>query len=502
MCVVWGACSTCRAADGPDSPTAVVHVDLGSSIIVKTPWPAKRVSITQTNIADVQVLSPSQVLVMGKAVGVTDLIAWNKNETAWQTRVEVGPNLSRTKESLEKLMPGSKLTLVQAGDMLVISGSLSRADQALQLRNYLAVSGLKNVDMTNVSGVQQVKLQVRVAEVSRTAMRTLGINAFFTGGDFFGGVTVGSSAGGPINPISIGVLSGTSAQSGTAFNFTSDASVSPAATLFGGAPHVPMEFFVQALSENRYLRVLAEPTLVALSGETASFLAGGEYPIPVVQGSSSGSTAISIEYKEFGVRLKFRPMVLGDGGIRLFVAPEVSELSQVGAVEIQGFSIPSIVTRKAETTLELKSGQTFCMAGLISRSADGTNSRVPGAGDLPVLGALFRSVRYQSGETEMLVLVTATLVEPLNSAPAVPGVTESVPTDWEVYALGNLTGKQPAKLSASDARWLQQAGILSLRGPGAWATYDQPGPANHYRLHRTSEATTQPGSGGAEKANK
>jgi pilus assembly protein CpaC len=245
-----------------------------------------------------------------------------------------------------------------------------------------------------------------------------------------------------------------------------------------------MEFFIQALAENQYLRVLAEPNLVALSGEEASFLAGGEYPIPVVQGSSGGSTSVTIEYKQFGVQLRFRPTVLGDGRIRIFVAPEVSELSDVGAVVIQGFRIPSLATRKSSATLELKSGQTFGMAGLLSRSSAGTASRIPGIGDIPVLGALFRSVRYTSGETELVVLVTANLVEPLNTTPAVPGFGHKDPNDWELYGCAQLEGAGAARISASDAKWLKETGITRLKGPGAWATYE--GPASH------SQSTLKP----------
>ena len=213
---------------------------------------------------------------------------------------------------------------------------------------------------------------------------------------------------------------------------------------------------MQALAENQYLRVLAEPSLVALSGEEANFLAGGEFPIPVVQGAgvSTSGTSLSIEYKKFGVQLKFRPTVAGDGTIRLHVAPEVSELSNIGAIVLQGFSIPGLLTRRAETTVELKSGQTFGMAGLISQSTQARSSRVPGLGDLPVLGALFRSVRYQQGDTELVVLVTASLVEPLSLAerPPVPAEFHVVPNDWEVYSLGRVEGRGPARRVAGRRR--------------------------------------------------
>ncbi|HAU38151.1 MAG TPA: hypothetical protein DCX07_10615 [Phycisphaerales bacterium] len=249
-------------------------------------------------------------------------------------------------------------------------------------------------------------------------------------------------------------------------------------TLFAGFPKIDLEVFLQALSENQYLRVLAEPNLVALSGQEASFLAGGEYPIPVVQGSTTGGgTSISVEYREFGVRLQFRPTVLGENGIRLYVAPEVSELSDVGAVQIQGFRIPSVVTRKAATTLELKSGQSFAMAGLIRRSTSARTSRVPGLGDLPILGSLFRSVRYELGETELVVLVTAELVEPLDvdiQKQPVPGDFHIEPNDWELYAFGKIEGDLESRIKSDPPAWVAQHRLQRLKGPGAWVRYTQP----------------------------
>jgi pilus assembly protein CpaC len=331
--------------------------------------------------------------------------------------------------------------------------------------------------------VQQVQLKVIIAEASRSAVRALGINAVVGGGSAFGGVTIGPENGGPINPVSIGVPQGSGIHP-IPFNFTQPTNVSPAATLFAGIPSADLAVFVQALAENQYVRLLAEPTLVALSGQDANFLAGGEFPIPVVQGGSgAGGTSISVEYKEFGVRLKFKPMVLGDGSIRLHVAPEVSEISNgPGAVQIQGFNIPALLSRRAETTLELKSGQSFAMAGLISQTTEARNSRVPGMGDLPILGPLFRSVRYQHGDTELLVLVTATLVEPSSSTgqPLLPGADHVRPSDWELYLQGRIEGRaspSPPRLSPADAQSMKDIGLDRLKGPGAWANYET-GPAN------------------------
>ena len=468
--------ATTQADQAVNESGKPVTVVLGTSQIVRPPWPVARVALTNPKIADVQVLTPRQVLVQGKAVGATDLTMWSQGEDVWHSslNVEVDPQAMQIR--LAQLFPGSRLLVSQQDNIVTVQGSLGRAEQAPQLRQFLDAYGMKYVDLTQVAGLQQVLLQVRIAEVSRTAIRAMGFNAVFNGDDFFGGIAVGSDNGGPLNPVSIGRAEGEIARSGAPFVFDKSG-ISPAVTIFGGSSTADFQFFVQALAENQYLRILAEPNLVAMSGQDASFLAGGEFPIPVVQGSTAGGgTAITIEYRKFGVQLKFRPTVLGDGTIRLHVAPEVSELSDNGAVVMQGFRIPSLVVRQAETTLELKSRQTFAMAGLLSQNSKARSSRVPGAGDLPVIGALFRSARYESGETELVVLVTASLFEPTSSTatPALPGALHYDPNDWEFYSLGRLEGAPP-KICPADARGFQAAGLHRLKGPGAWVRYDAMG---------------------------
>ena len=212
------------------------------------------------------------------------------------------------------------------------------------------------------------------------------------------------------------------------------------------------------LVENQYLRLLAEPNLVALRRE-ASFLAGGGSDSRGA-GGAVGNASITNEYKEFGVQLKFRPVVLGDGKIRLSVNSEVSELSDIGAIEIQGFRVPAVVTRRALTTLEVSSGQTFAMAGLLSQSITAQVARTPGLSSLPIIGSLFRSTRYRRGETELLVMVTAVLVEPVNETvfPPLPGSDHVVPSDWELYSLGRIEGLAPARLHG-------QRGVVERQGP-------------------------------------
>jgi pilus assembly protein CpaC len=473
-----------RAAEGASDSVSVrpgvITFLLGESTIVRAPWPTVRVAVTDPTIANVQLLTLDQVLLQGLKVGTTDLIVWSEDETqVQQWKVQVRLDTASLKEKLDVLFPDASLEVDQSGGSFVLTGLLRSTEQITQLHNLLDTSQTPYVDMSSLAGVQQVQLEVRVAEVSRAALRALGINMFHTDDDWFGGLLTGGS-GGALNPsIDIGVPEGTPAGDNLTFQFNQDTSVGSAVTLFAGFPRADFQFFLQALIENQALRLLANPTIVALSGEQANFLVGGEYPIPVVQGGTGGGggNSVTIEYKEYGVRLMFEPTVLGDGGIRLHTAPEVSSLSDVGAVTVQGFQVPALVTRRTETTLELKNGQTFAMAGLLQHENQAINSRIPGLGDLPLLGPLFRSVRYQTKETELVVLVTASLVEPMSlaSTPPLPGFAHSEPSDWELFIEGRIEGKEPAKIDVEHARLLEEMGLDRLVGPGAWDSYSEQG---------------------------
>lgn len=483
VAVVVAALATVGAAaeetSQPIRPTSLgmigefLDVDLHRSEVINVPWPVKRVAIADPTIADVEAIEPDQVLIVGQSVGLTDLIIWDENGKIWRTKIRVQVDLQQLNDDLAFLFPGQTVAATRSHDVYFVKGDLARAEQAEELRRFFETKQIKYVDLTRVSGLHQVQIKVRVAEVSRDAVRNMGVNLFKTSNDWFGAATVGSATGGALNPVNIGVPQDSLVGLPLPFEFLSDVATNPLVTLLAGFPEEDLELFIQALAENRYLKILAEPTLVALSGESASFLVGGEFPIPVVQGGAAGgTTSISIEYKQFGVQLQFDPIVLGDGTIRLHVAPEVSELSSIGGVEIQGFSVPSVVTRKIETTVELKSGQTFAMAGLLSRVSNARNSRVPLLGDLPILGALFRSVSYQNAETELVVLVTAELTEPLSdpALPPLPGDLHVSPNDWEFFLGGRIQGNIKRIAHAQGIR-LNIDGLDRLRGPGAWDSY-------------------------------
>jgi pilus assembly protein CpaC len=459
-----------------------ISIVVGQSHVVKAPWPTVRVAVTDPKIADVKILTPDQVLLQGLKVGSTDLIMWNEDETRiWQVAVNVTLDVEGYQQKLNRMFPDCRIELDQSGSVLITKGLLRRADQAVKLREFLEKTNTEFIDMTSVAGVQQVQLLVRVAEVSRNVTKALTSNFIYADHPFFGMVAPTSSSGTSlITDLSI-----------TNDYFATSWEASTAVSVLVGVPRANFDLFIHALAENQYLRILANPTLVALSGEEASFLAGGEFPIPVPQSGTNNS--ITITYKEYGVRLTFRPTVLGDGTIRLYVAPEVSELTTIGGVDFQGFQVPALTTRRAETTLELKSGQTFAMAGLLRNNVDAINARLPGIGDLPVLGPLFRSVRYAKQQTEMVVLVTANLVEPMSLAqmPPLPGFLHNEPNDWEFYIEGKIdSDAKPAKISPADAKWMSAMGLNELIGPGAWDNYDNPAGASRSDVEQ-SDTTYQ-----------
>ena len=485
-----------RAESAPPPRPERLELLVGRMQPYPTPWPIAGASITDPAVADFEVLTEELLMVTGRMAGETDVLIWNGAGETVALPIEVRLDTERLAADLRGLFPDSTLAVSQSRGITVLGGTLARAEQAAQLARFMEVSGIEYVDTTSVAGVQQVQVQVRVAEVSRNGLRALGVNGFSTSDNWFGGLAVGSAGGGALNPVNIGPAAGSSIDP-LAVTFNDDVSLTPAVTLFAGSQNAGFQSFIQALRENQYLRMLAEPNLVALSGETASFLAGGEFPIPVVQGSTGGGgSAVTIEYKEFGVGLKFRPVVLGDGSIRLTVSSEVSELSDIGAVEIEGFRVPSVVTRRAETTLEMRSGQTFAMAGLISENTSAISSSVPGLGRLPVLGALFRSVRYRRGESELLLLVSASLVEPTSDQvlPPLPGSTHLEPSDWELFAGGRMEAGVPPRISADDRAWLAERGLDRLRGPGAWSVHGE-APARMRGRRRRPQPAVRPDGG-------
>jgi pilus assembly protein CpaC len=404
------------------------------------------------------------------------------------------PSTAALEAGLEQLL-GSKLKLQDIGGIVAVRGRIPNVATGERLGAFMQSTGMKWVDLTEIGGLQQVQLRVRIAEASRLALRQLAVTAVAGGNTVFGGVQAPSSNGTPFQQVSIAPRPDAPVNDAD-FRFR-NTPVSTAATLFGGVTGADLEIYLRALTENRYIRLLAEPNLVAASGETATFLVGGEFPIPIVQGSVvGGGSTVTIEYKEFGIRLNFRPEVLGEGKLRLEVAPEVSELSEIGALNQNGFTVPSLVTRRSKSTVELGNGQSFAMAGLLRTLEQSTVAKVPVLGEIPVLGALFRSVRFEQQETELVVIVTAELVEPLDDAMSrpVPGDLHEAPSDWELFIEGRNSG---AVSVGHPLERLKSLGLEGVKGPGAWRRPDQARIAAADPLPGTSDGP-RPADNGAE----
>lgn len=417
------------------------------SITVETTVEVSRADVIASHIADVQVISPKRLYITGKSYGNTSVILMAADQKQYTLDVTVELDLERLNEILRTVDPLAKVEAHSVVGNIVLSGMVSSAAKAQRMVELAQVFLPKYPDgrpstsivqnYMEVAGEQQVLLRCVVAEVNRSAVRELGVNGFLAGDDFRDAFLINQLGG--INPINIGAAADTNVTGTIPFLTGSDGiPLGDASTLSLGFPRVQMQLFIKAMADNSLLNILAEPNLVAISGETATFLAGGEFPIPVPQGNQQ----ITIEFREFGVRLNFTPVVLGQQMIRLRVAPEVSELDFSTSVQIEGFVVPGLTTRATETTIELGSGQTIAIAGLLNEQIRGFASRIPGLGDVPVLGGLFRSVNYRRSLTELVILVTPEVVAPLDAHQTVslPGRGQRDPNDFELYALGLIEG--------------------------------------------------------------
>ena len=407
--VAFGAVMPVSAQEQVAVTGAKIQIERNEGTLLRINTPAASVFVANPEIADVAVKSPRLIYVLGKKPGETTLYAVDENEKVLlSSTIVVAHNLSRLTEELKRVVPDGDVTPHSVDAGIVLDGAVAtaaEAEDARRLTTRFLSEGEEVIDHLAVTAANQVNLRVRVAEVSRSVVKQLGIDwnmAISTAGFAFGMVTPAFAS----NLIALG----TAAQTGTGFPISYS----------NGA--VDLNALIDALSTEGLVSVLAEPNLTALSGETASFLAGGEFPIPVPQ--ASDSSVITVEFKKFGVSLAFTPTLLGDRRISLRVAPEVSALTNDGAVRIGDFVIPALTTRRAETTVELASGQSFAIAGLIQNNQRVDADKVPGLGDIPILGDLFKSDKFQRQESELVILVTPYIVQPV-SAPRLAAPTDS-----------------------------------------------------------------------------
>ena len=416
--VAASAPAAAQNSAGTFRPSGQVLLSVGEGEMIKLRSPVADVWTSNPGVADVHVTNSRQINLFGKEAGEATVIATAANgSVVYATNVRVSQNITSVDEVLRAAMPNSSIRVMNVGQVAVLTGTVASPEESAQAAQLVSAVLNPGVDLSkdgalckicvvnrlNTATPLQVNLRVRIAEVNRSLLKQVGFNLLSRDGT--GGFQFGIGKG---NPGTFG-----SPGQGDTPAVPKGFNINPVGTTLGAAGNL---FGLDLLASldlaevDGLVTTLAEPNLTALSGETASFLAGGEFPVPISQ--SLGS--ISVEYKQYGVGLAFTPIVLADGRISMRVRPEVSELSAEGSIKLNGFDVPALVTRRAETTVELGSGQSFMLAGLIRNNTTNNIDKAPFLGDLPILGALFRSTSFRRQETELVIIVTPYLVRPVS----------------------------------------------------------------------------------------
>ena len=439
--VVWAAQApalpaSLLAASPTDADPGAVRLLVGRSTVLDIGTPIARVSLTSPDVADALVTSANQLLINGKLPGTISMFVWDRSGALRRYEVIVQRDLARLSEQVHLLFPGEHIDVQSNGKNIVLSGTVSNKDVIERAVNVASGYVDKRDEVVPLLQLQegapsnQVLLHVRFAEVDRSALTNLGINfttgpggvqskgtLFQTGTGQFPGPSYGDFGKGVANP-GDGPVTQTFSDLLNLFLFNNHSNI--------GA-------VISAMQQRGLFQSLAEPNLVAESGKEASFLAGGEFPVPIAQGTGN-NLAVTVQYKEFGVRLTFTPVVTGNR-VHLKVRPEVSTLDFANAVVLNGFRIPALSTRRTETEVELENGQTFAVSGLMNNTVNNTMQKIPGIGDIPILGQLFRSKAAQKNQTELVVMITPEIL-PNNST----GAAGSLPRTPEPF-MPSLTDK-------------------------------------------------------------
>jgi len=405
----------------PSLGSAPLRVMVGKSLLINTTERLRRISVTDPAIASALPVTPTQILVHGKAPGEISLLIWDELERSRSFDLRVDVDISACAEEEHRVFPDEQIVVTPSRAAIVLSGHVSTEDVAKRAGELATAYSPKVVNVLTFGpvGSQEVLLQVKFAEVDRTALTQLGVNFISTGaGNTLGTVTTGQYGGFGPQTLGQSPTSVTSTSSSTTVA-TSVQTLNNVLNLFLFRPDINFGAVIEALQTKNLLQILAEPNLIAVNGKEASFLAGGQFPFPIVQ-PGAGFTAVTISFKDFGVNLKFTPVIMPNGNIHLKVAPEVSTLDYANALTISGFTVPALSTRKAETEFELQDGQSFVIAGLIDNRVTDIYNKIPGLGDIPILGAFFRSKSLQKSNSELMVLCTVRRISPSVEPPALP----------------------------------------------------------------------------------
>ncbi len=413
-----GGASQQTAATG----SAPLRVMVDKSLLINTTERLKRVSVTDPTIADAIVVTPTQILVHGRSPGEVSLVIWDELERSRSFDLRVDVDISACIEEERRVFPTEQIEVTASRSAIVLSGHVTTEEVAKDA-GLIAQAYSKNV--VNVLtygpvGADEVELEVKFAEVDRSAIAQLGANFFTPGtGHTTGTLTTGQYGGFGVSTTTNSTTTAGGTTTTSTANTPPTVNLNNPLNLFLFRSDINFGAVIQALEQRNLLQILAEPNLIAVNGKQASFLAGGEFPYPIVQ-PGQGFTAVTISFRQFGVQLKFTPLIMPNGNIHLTVAPSVSTLDYANALTISGFTVPALSTRSAETEFELQDGQSFVIAGLMDNRVTDVVNKVPGLGDIPILGNLFKSKNLQKSNSELMVLCTVHRISPNMQPPAGP----------------------------------------------------------------------------------
>ena len=409
-------------APAPSEGPAPLRVMVGKSLLINTTDRLKRVSVTDPEIADALVVTATQVLVHGRSPGEVSLLIWDEFERSRSFDLRVDVDITAAAEEMKRIFPDEQIDVSASRSAIVLSGYVTTEDVAKHAGMVAAAysKNIINVLTFGPVGAQEVLLEVKFAEVDRSAVTQLGANLFAPGV----GNTVALSQTGQFGSLTVHTTAQTTTTTGTTQTTTTTATapvvnISDFLNLFVARTDINLGAVIKALQQKNLLQILAEPNLIAVNGKEASFLAGGEFPFPIVQ-PGQGFNAVTIQFREFGVKLRFTPVIMPNNNIHLQVVPEVSQLDFTNALTISGFTIPALSTRRAQTEFELQDGQSFVIAGLMDNRVTSVASKVPGLGDIPILGNFFKSKNLQKSNAELMVLCTVHRISPSTQPPPGP----------------------------------------------------------------------------------
>ncbi|MCL4853108.1 MAG: type II and III secretion system protein family protein [Bryobacteraceae bacterium] len=405
--VLLGASATASAQSAPEE----LKIPVGRSMVIDYPADVRQISTSNPDVVDAVAVTTREILLHGKGQGSGTVIIWAKTGQRTFYNITVDQNLEPLREMLRDTFPGESIKVQSGKDSLALTGHVSSkevSDRAAALAAGFSKAVVNNLEIAAVPVEKQVLLRVRFAELNRTAASSLGVNLVSTGA----GNTPGQISTGQFASASASTLKG--AIPGSAAGTVSEFDISDVLNVFAFRPDLNISAFIKALQTRGLLQILAEPNLVTVNNKEASFLVGGEFPVPVVQGGASMGT-VTVQFREFGIRLTFLPSITGNGTIKMHVKPEVSTIDIANSVTLSGFTIPALATRRMETNIELAEGQSFVIGGLIDDRVTESASKIPGLSNIPILGALFKSRQENKSKSELVVMVTPEIVHPLDA---------------------------------------------------------------------------------------